>query len=376
MGNAADRDPFRASLADCERDARALHDALHAGDDDAAWRFKWQHARFRGSHVDEVRAATHELGLDDARQVVAHDLGFATWDDLVAFSRAVQADGPVRRFESAVEAVVDGDVAALARLLREDPALVHARSTRRHHATLLHYVAANGVEDTRQRTPANAVDVARTLLDAGADPDALADMYEHRCTTMSMLVSSAHPARAGVQAALAELLADRGAALEGAGTGWSSAVMTALQFGYPATAEALVRRGAPVRDLVAAAGLGRVDDVRRLLPGADAESRHAALALAAQLGRRDAVALLLDAGEDPDRYNPHDFHGHATPLHHAALGGHMDVVRLLVERGARLDIADAIYDGTPLGWAEHGGQSAVAEYLRARMRPARVEGPA
>jgi hypothetical protein len=42
------------------------------------------------------------------------------------------------------------------------------------------------------------------------------------------------------------------------------------------------------------------------------------------------------------------------------------VVRLLVERGARLDIKDTIYQGTPLRWAEHGGRQEVADYLRSR----------
>ena len=63
--------------------------------------------------------------------------------------------------------------------------------------------------------------------------------------------------------------------------------------------------------------------------------RHRALALAAQLGHVEIVRLLLDAGEDPDRYNPADSHAHTTPLHQAALAGHDAVVRLLVERGAR-----------------------------------------
>jgi hypothetical protein len=31
------------------------------------------------------------------------------------------------------------------------------------------------------------------------------------------------------------------------------------------------------------------------------------------------------------------------------------VARLLVARGARLDIRDTIWHGTPLGWAIHGG---------------------
>lgn len=68
-----------------------------------------------------------------------------------------------------------------------------------HRATLLHYVAANGVEGHRQRTPANAPDVARVLLESGAEPDAVADMYGGQCTTMVLLVSSSHPAEAGVQ---------------------------------------------------------------------------------------------------------------------------------------------------------------------------------
>jgi ankyrin repeat protein len=51
---------------------------------------------------------------------------------------------------------------------------------------------------------------------------------------------------------------------------------------------------------------------------------------------------LLDAGEDPNRYNPEGTHAHSTPLHQAALAGHKAVVQLLIERGARLDIQDTV----------------------------------
>ena len=44
--------------------------------------------------------------------------------------------------------------------------------------------------------------------------------------------------------------------------------------------------------------------------------------------------MLLNAGEDPSRYNPVGCHAHSTPLHQAALAGHIGVVRLLVQRGA------------------------------------------
>ena len=268
-------------------------------------------------------------------------------------------------FEAAVEAVITGDVATLKSLLRENPELVRTRSTREHRATLLHYVAANGVETDRQKTPNNAVEVAEILLHGGAEVDALAEMYGGHCTTMSMLVSSSHPAEAGVQVALLETLLNFGASIEGLGsTRWRSPLMTALAFGYRPAAEALARRGARVDNLAAAAGLGRLTEARQLLPIADGESRHRALALAAQHGHLDMVRLLLDAGEDPNRYNPDGNHSHSTPLHQAVLAGHASVVRLLVERGARLDNKDTIHQGTPLGWAIYAGQSEIEKYLR------------
>ena len=76
--------------------------------------------------------------------------------------------------------------------------------------------------------------------------------------------------------------------------------------------------------------------------------------------------LLLDAGEDPNRFNPEGFHSHATPLHQAIAAGHFEVAKLLIERGARLDIKDTIFNGTPLGWAEYCDQPAIAAYIRGR----------
>jgi hypothetical protein len=225
---------YRATLEEYQQQAQALFEALQSQDQAAEWRFKWEHPRFRGKSIDDVRAAT--LDVADAQLVVAREYGFDQWADMAEFAEAVRRDGPVARFEAAVEAVVAGDVQSLRSILAEHPKLVRGRSTRRHHATLLHYVAANGVENERQKTPANAVEVAKLLLDAGAEVDALADMYDQKCTTMSMLVSSCHPEKAGLQVALAELLLDYGAALDGPGSKWQSAVLTALMFGYLRTA--------------------------------------------------------------------------------------------------------------------------------------------
>ena len=70
-------------------------------------------------------------------------------------------------FEQAVDAIIAGDITTLQTLLTQYPALIHTRSTRDHHATLLYYVAANGVEIERQKTPVNIIDITRLLLEKG-----------------------------------------------------------------------------------------------------------------------------------------------------------------------------------------------------------------
>jgi len=380
--------PFRSRLEEYEAQADALLEAWRAGDRDATRFIREHHPRFLDPRTpwrpaalsaDEVRSVT--LDRSDARLATARAYSLRDWERLAEWVEAVGRDGsPVARFESAVEAVITGDVATLERLLREGGGLVRARSTVvTHHdppvhgATLLHYVAANGVEGYRQKSPKNAVEVATMLLDAGAEADALAGMYGGQCTTMCLLVSSSPPAETGVQVALVDALLDHGAAVEARGSGhWTSPLMTALAFGFRGAAEALVRRGARVETVAAAAGLGRLAEARRLLAAAGAEDRHRALALAAQHGHADVVRLLLDAGEDPNRYNPPGLHGHSTPLHQSVWAGHDATVRLLVERGARLDVRDTIYESTPLGWAEHGGRSEIAAYLRSRGEAAQA----
>jgi ankyrin repeat protein len=260
-------------------------------------------------------------------------------------------------FDAAADAVVNGDEAALRALLAQHPDLIRARSPR-HGAGLLHYISANGVENARQKTPANAVAITRLLLAAGADPNAQADFYSRPSTTLYLLVSSGHPHQAGLQAELANCLLDAGAEAD-------DALLTALAFGYGDTAESLARR-LPVDTLPVAAGLGRLDVFDNALNQAPGDVRHQALALAALHGRIAVLERLVAAGEDLNRLNPMGFHGHATPLHLAVWKGHEDAVRWLVGHGARIDIPDAIHFGTPLGWARHEGQAAIARYLESR----------
>src|SRR5262249_33279928 len=139
--------------------------ACQSGDSAAIRVFNQKHPRFLDARIPwlpkqlpetEIRDAA--LYPADAELAIARCYDFKDWPALEEYVESVtQDDSAVQRFESAVEAVITGDVAALETLLRQDPELVRARSTRvthfdppRHRATLLHYVAANGVEGYHQ----------------------------------------------------------------------------------------------------------------------------------------------------------------------------------------------------------------------------------
>src|SRR5215467_5836454 len=110
------------------------------------------------SRVTERKGSAHAKPflLADAQHLIAAAHGFENW---AAFAQHVEeAEGkrrPYDDFERAADAVVTGDLATLESLVRENPSLIRTHSHRVHRATLLHYVAANGVEDFRQMTPKN-----------------------------------------------------------------------------------------------------------------------------------------------------------------------------------------------------------------------------
>jgi ankyrin repeat protein len=160
-----------------------------------------------------------------------------------------------------------------------------------------------------------------------------------------------------VQIDLINLLCERGADPDGAAE--NAAVLFELE-----AVDALLARGARIT-LPLAAALGRTEDARRLLPNAASEHRHLALGIASQYGHLEIVRLLLDAGEDPNRFNPVGGHSHSTPLHQAAGNGHLDVVKLLLERGSKPDVKDILFGGTPAGWAKYTGKKEVEAYLLA-----------
>src|SRR5262245_19495037 len=294
--------------------------------------------------------------LATAQFFVARGHGFASWPKFARHLEALaRAKSPVSTFEAAVEAIVNGDLARLEKLLGEHPELARARSTREHRSTLLHYVSANGVEDFRQKTPKNIVEITKLLLKAGANINAESDAYGGRSTTLGLTATSWHPENAGVQLPLMKLLIDHGAIIDGPDGG--SAVNGCLHNGRGEAAEFFASHGAQL-DLEGAAGVGRLDVVKSffnddgsLKSTATQQQSKDGFAWACEFGRTDVVDVLLQKSIDVDAKLKHDGQ---TGLHWAALGGHVDTVKLLLLCGAPVDVKDENYGGTPLGWALYG----------------------
>jgi hypothetical protein len=290
--------------------------------------------------------------LTKAQFQIAREHGFASWPKFAKHVEALtRARSPISRFEHAVDAIVWGDAQKLARLLREDPKLVRARSTRDHNSTLLHYVSANGVEGFRQKTPKNILAITRMLLDTGADVDAESEAYGGGATALNLAATSIHPAIAGVQNALLQLLLDRGATVNGGD------VVSCLRNGRGPAAEYLAARGARL-DLEGAAGVGRLDIIKTFFnadgsvkPTATPKQMADGFVWACGYGKTAVVEFLLQRGMNvAAKLRDHG----QTGLHSAAGGGFVDTVELLLKWGAPVDTRDDSFGGTLLGWAFYG----------------------
>ena len=309
--------------------------------------------QWRRVYASDARAA--RCTLADAQFFVARCHGFASWPKFVKHLDALtRADSTIAQFESAVDAIVAGHIRTLEKLLRDNPELVRMRSTREHRSTLLHYVSANGVEDFRQKTPKNIIEVTKLLLDAGADVNAESEAYGGGSTTLGLTATSYHPEAAGVQLGLMDLLIRSGATIDRPG---SSAVNDCLRNGRGEAAKFFADRGARL-DLEGAAGVGRLDivssffkDDGTLKPPATAKQMTDGFAWACEFGRTNVVDFLLQSGMKIDTRLPHKGQ---TGLHWAAFGGHADTVRLLLARGASAVAKDESFEGTPLDWALYG----------------------
>lgn len=342
--------PPRPSLQRYRKLAKQLVKAAHS-ESIGEWVRRWTDSRPVERFAREKLAESGPK-LSAAQFVIARSYGFESWPKFQKHVNALARKGsPVERFEAAADAIVNGKISVLKRLLREDPELIRARSTREHQATLLHYASANGVEQYRQKTPKNIVRIAEILLKAGADVHAAANLYGGGATTLGLAATSVFPERAGVQEALIQLLLDHGAAID-------ATVRGCLWNGRGKAAVFLAGRGAELT-LETSAGVGRLDVVRSYFDkGARVprEEMKSGFLLACAWGRGPVVEFLLDHGADPAWCRKDG----QTALHWAVIGGHLEIVKILLRRNPSLEATNT-HGGTVLGqtlWsAAHGGDA-------------------
>ncbi|CAN5658090.1 ankyrin repeat domain-containing protein [soil metagenome] len=167
---------------------------------------------------------------------------------------------------------------------------------------------------------------ARLLLDHGADPDGI----------------GGHPAFGGrTPYQLAQLHGHVDVAEILAATGASGALDDAEQFVASCMlGDRTVADGRP--DLLAQVLTRAPDLVNR----------------AAEHGNISAATLLVDLGFDVNHL------ARTTPLHAAAWNDDVDMARALIALGADPSIEDVEHHSAPLGWAEYGGKTRIAAYLR------------
>jgi ankyrin repeat protein len=391
--------PSRPNLAQYKKLAKDLVKACKSGDPAPvrAWAARWverlvaldgravqsrqqwidgqisQVAQFALDRLSRGEASPGRCALADAQFVIARAHGFLSWPKFAShLGSLARTSSPVSAYEAAADAIVAGDAFTVQRLLRDNSDLVRARSMREHNATLLHYVSANGIEGYRQKSPKNAADIARLLLEAGAEVDAEADVYGGGCTTLGLVATSSPPKDAGVQLQVLDVLLEYGARMDHPGSAGnkSALIRGCLANGCPEAAEHLIERGASI-DFVGAAGTGRLDALGKFFTdnGVPKEAVTPAqinegLAMAAGYGSLEAVDFLLDSGIEVDRELQLYGQGH-TALHISSYHAYGDIVRSLLRRGARVDIRDRTWGTPPLTWALTGwshGKAPDARY--------------
>jgi ankyrin repeat protein len=188
----------------------------------------------------------------------------------------------------------------------------------------------------------------------------------------------------------ARTLLDRGSSLEARCEWGHTPFQWAATMGSRRVATVLLDRGAAGLNLWTAASLGDLETVAASFQGtepvpgsaqarltvappdqwpADTAYRRGdvvsdAFYAAARNGHLQVARLLAEKGAQIDATG---FFG-ASGLHWAALGGHEEMVTWLVEQGAALTARDPRFGATPRSWAEEGGHAEIAELLAAEER--------
>lgn len=190
------------------------------------------------------------------------------------------------------------------------------------------------------------------LLNHGASPNVVCT--EERETALHVAV------RGGQSIAVVRLLLDHGADIQARRGDGATAWLLARRGGFEDAASLLEALGADTQPLSAVdlllAACAR-DDIDAARHFASAEvlaalgpSDHRLLPEAAARSREATMTAYVVAGFP---VNTADTAG-ATALHHSAIHGRVQQMRVLLEAGAATDIRDGEHSSTPLGWACFG----------------------
>jgi ankyrin repeat protein len=260
-------------------------------------------------------------------------------------------DRPVIRdpsFSAAVDAIHAGDAAELARRIDAEPRLLTERirepecylqSGRSQYfldPKLFWFIANNPT--LVEKMPANTPEIARSMIARGISREDLD-------VALGLVMTSTNLRESGLQNALMLILLEAGAQPRAEDMGG------VLAHGETEAVEHLLAAGMPLTAPIAAA-LDRLEALPGLLAGASQKEIDEALDLAVINNRLEATRLALRAGANPDRFSSQ--HTHSQPLHQAALHDNIALLELLIAHGARLDVVDHLWGGTPLGWAKYG----------------------
>jgi hypothetical protein len=370
--------PPRPNLAQLKLQAKELLREYRDGKASAAARIAAHDPKHKG-----------RLILADAQRVLAREYGFENWAQLkerIERGRKIATIKPHRHFNEALTALRSGDTNRLREVLVKHPALVFARTNLDapygyfSGATLLHHVTAN--PGWNQPLPQNIVQVARLLLESGAEVDAVT-LGPNRSTTMGLVLTSKQASDANVSGPLIDLLLEFGDKLDLKRSSklipdWGERNILDLSLANhaPRAAEKLIELGAKV-DVCAAAALGRMDLLRDCFdpsgklksnrtrkPMSDRDAIGLALLFAYVRQQRRAIDFLL---EKDGNWNMTGVNNGAV-LHRAAWKGDLPMVEKLVARGADMSNRDNPFHSTPLSWAQHNQQQEVFDWMRKNCR--------
>ena len=158
------------------RHAEILHETHQLKLPIVRWQISSWHPDLVGKSAEEILA--FDFTIDQSQTTIAREFGFASWDDAKAQSANLDHE-----FEQCVDLALAGDTAGLRARLEANPPFAKQTSSFGHRATLLLYLAANGVETWRQVVPHNVVEIAELLVEFGADKQATMNVYggQFRC---------------------------------------------------------------------------------------------------------------------------------------------------------------------------------------------------